>query len=554
MGANTAKLKSVRLKTNTGADDKDENRGSKGVDRQKSKSYRENRTPSNARKQSITGMSGDVRSTYHVSSTEIGHGHYGTVRTCRHKQTGEVFAIKTIRKSRVGRIDSLRREVEILQTVDHPNIIKLIDIYEDEKYLHLVMELCEGGELFDRIISKTQSDEGHYSEKDAASIAQKILRAINYCHTIHNICHRDLKPENFIFKTKDEDSELKIIDFGLSRFEDTSQAMTTRVGTPYYIAPEVLSRKYDKACDLWSIGVITYILLCGYPPFYGDTDAEIFSSVRKGEFNFPSPEWDNVSSESKDLIQKLLVKEPSKRMSAAQALDHDWFKTVLSQEAVPISMSINTSLRRFVGMGKLKKVALNVIAHQLTEAEIGSLKQLFQQLDGDGNGVITVEELKEVCRQEGLDALQEEVLSLMQGIDIDGSNTLDYREFLAATMEHNVVIREENVRRAFQYFDLDQTGNITMTNLVKIFGSEDHAREILGDVDINGDGVISYDEFKEMMNSASGPGPARRGHSPAPAKQGNDERDSEETMRMANSEVDPNAVTPGQSRRSSKKI
>ncbi|CAN0046355.1 unnamed protein product, partial [Sphacelaria rigidula] len=164
-----------------------------------------------------------------------------------------------------------------------------------------VTELCTGGELFDRIIAKTESEEGCFSEQDAAKIVHAILGAIEYIHNEHNICHRDLKPENFLFKTTEDESELKIIDFGLSRFEDGSEAMTTRVGTPYYIAPEVLLKKYDKACDLWSIGVIIFILLCGYPPFHGRNDAEIFQAVQRVQYRFLSPEWDEVSSEAKQV-------------------------------------------------------------------------------------------------------------------------------------------------------------------------------------------------------------------------------------------------------------
>jgi len=463
------------------------------------------------RKLSITGITSDIRSKYKIHDQEIGHGHYGIVRKCADKDTTEIFAVKTIKKNKVGRIDSLRREVQILQAVDHPNIIKLRDIYEDDKYLHLVMELCEGGELFDRIIAKTQSPEGHYSEKDCAKLVQKILRAINYCHTIHNICHRDLKPENFIFKTKDEDSELKIIDFGLSRYEDVGIEMTTRVGTPYYIAPEVLARKYDKACDLWSIGVITYILICGYPPFYGDKDAEIFESVKKAEFNFPSPEWDGISPQAKAFIRALLQKNPSARMTAQEALQHEWFSLALGDdfESLPIYQSINTSLRRFFGMNNLKKVALNVIAHQMTEADIGNLTDAFAKLDKDGNGVISIDELQEALIHASAQAedadVQNEVMNLMGAADIDGSNSLDYREFLAATMERRIFLREENIRKAFQYFDLERKGFITMDNLVRIFGSEAHARSILGDVDTNKDGAISFDEFKTMMEDNLSP-------------------------------------------------
>ena len=186
-------------------------------------------------------------------------------------------------------------------------------MYEDERYLHLITELCTGGELFDRIIAKTQSAEGHFSEKDAAKLVRDILDAIRYCHS-KGIVHRDLKPENFLFLTPDEDSPIKIIDFGLSRHDDSIQGiMKTKVGTPYYVAPEVLRREYTNSCDIWSIGVITYILLCGYPPFYGDSDTQIFDAVKVGKFDFPSPEWDDISQLAKNFVTALLKKLPAER-------------------------------------------------------------------------------------------------------------------------------------------------------------------------------------------------------------------------------------------------
>ena len=217
----------------------------------------------------ITDALTDVRVRYHINPKEIGHGHYGVVRKCMDRQTKEWYAIKSIRKSKVGRVDVLKREIDILKEVHHPNIIQLVEVHEDEKYLHLVTELCTGGELFDRIIAKTESPEGHFSERDAAKIVRCILDAIAYCHDVKGIVHRDLKPENFLFKDPSENAPIKIIDFGLSRYEtQVGTMMKTKVGTPYYVAPEVLGREYTKSCDIWSIGVIAYILLCGYPPFY----------------------------------------------------------------------------------------------------------------------------------------------------------------------------------------------------------------------------------------------------------------------------------------------
>lgn len=443
--------------------------------------------------------SGDVREKYRVDHSELGHGHYGVVRKCQNRQTKEYFAVKTIKKAKVGRLETLKREIEILKTMDHPNIIQLVDVFEDEKYLHLVTELCTGGELFDRIIEKTKSAEGHYSEADAAVIVKSCLNAIEYCHTVHNICHRDLKPENFLFQTPAPDSQLKIIDFGLSRYDDEVEHMSTKVGTPYYIAPEVLTRKYDKECDLWSIGVVTYVLLCGYPPFYGDTDAEIFSSVKKGEFDFPSPDWDDISSQAKHFIRSLLKTDVKQRPTAREALEHPWFSHA-SQESVPHAISgIKGSLERFINMNKLKRAALQVIAEQLTETELIGLRATFDAMDTNRDGKLTYAELQQALESQGFDMLKDELVNIINGLGLDDTNEIQYSEFLAATMDMNYAIREENILRAFQSFDSEGKGELTYKDLIEVMGSEDHARELVGEIDLNGDGIISYDEFKAMM-------------------------------------------------------
>ena len=300
----------------------------------------------------------------------------------------------------MNRIDILRREVNLLREVKHPNIIELKDIHEDEKFLHLITELCTGGELFDRIIAKTQQDhhngESCFSEQDAASLIRCILDAISYCHNVKGIVHRDLKPENFLFKDSSDDAEIKIIDFGLSRHDDENfGVMKTKVGTPYYVAPEVLERRYTKACDMWSIGVITYILLCGYPPFYGDSDSEIFRSVRNAIYDYPSPEWDTISSSARNFIDGLLCKDPGQRMSAREALQHSWISRRQDMKKNRVSHISRRSVtyKTQEGMKKLRKAALTFMGNRLTQAELASLGKIFKAIDVDNNGLLTLDEL-----------------------------------------------------------------------------------------------------------------------------------------------------------------
>jgi calcium-dependent protein kinase len=357
----------------------------------------------------VTDALADVRTKYHVNSNELGHGHYGVVRKCMDRNTNEWYAIKSIRKNKVKKIEVLKREISILKEVKHPHIIELVDVFEDSKYLHLVTELCTGGELFDRIIEKSQSFEGHYSEHDAALIIRDILDAIAYCHS-KGIVHRDLKPENFLFLTKSEDTPIKIIDFGLSRHNDANHAMKTKVGTPYYVAPEVLRRDYTEGCDIWSIGVISYILLCGYPPFYGDNDAEIFNSVRAGQFDYPSPEWDEISSSAKQFVSLLLQIDPEMRPTALEGMDHPWITkhvpasanddanppTCMDRKKILANQSVRgTSFQKYLAMQKLKKVALVTIAKHLSHEEVGTLEDIFRQVDQAGDGVMSLTEIND---------------------------------------------------------------------------------------------------------------------------------------------------------------
>eukprot|EP00934_Nitzschia_sp_Nitz4_P000663 Nitzschia sp. Nitz4//scaffold104_size75438//14107//15694//NITZ4_005652-RA/size75438-snap-gene-0.119-mRNA-1//-1//CDS//3329532374//663//frame0 len=254
----------------------------------------------------------------------IGQGTFGVVRKCRNIETGEICAVKSILKDKVPDLELLKKEVELLSEVDHPHIIKLYDVFEEEKTIHLVTELCSGGELYDRVVEKSHSPEHHFSEYDAARILRNILDAIAYCHDVKNICHRDLKVENFLLLNDQDDAPVKIIDFGLSRFNHDN-IMTSRVGTVYYVAPEVLSSsKYTNKCDIWSIGVIAYVLLCGFPPFHGNSEPQTLRLVKEAKVKFPSPIWDDVSQDAREFIMYLLNRDPDKRPTAREALEHPW--------------------------------------------------------------------------------------------------------------------------------------------------------------------------------------------------------------------------------------
>jgi len=253
----------------------------------------------------------------------LGTGHFSKVKLGTNKKTGEKVAIKIINKPTGSKIAMLKAEVDILMKCDHPNIVKMYKCYETDKIHYLVLELLTGGELFDTIIAK-----GHYSEADARQVTITLLDGIRYLHT-QNVAHRDLKPENILLKDKTNAAAIKITDFGLSKiFADDAAGeviMKTACGTPGYVAPEVLGHDaYSSQVDLWSIGVIVYILLCGFPPFYGDNDAQMFKRIKAGQYKFLAPYWDPISADAKDFVRNLLVVDPKKRMTAAEALNHKW--------------------------------------------------------------------------------------------------------------------------------------------------------------------------------------------------------------------------------------
>lgn len=456
----------------------------------------------------ITNVLTDVKERYHVNTKEIGHGHYGVVRKCMDRKTGEWYAIKSIRKSKVHKIEVLKREIEILKDVQHPNIIRLIEVHEDSKYLHLITELCTGGELFDRIIAKTQSPEGHFSEVDAADLVRCILDAIAYCHDEKQIVHRDLKPENFLFASKSDDAPIKIIDFGLSRYDvDPGNMMRTKVGTPYYVAPEVLNRKYDKSCDIWSIGVISYILLCGYPPFYGDSDSQIFDSVRAGKFDFPSPEWDTVSKAAKDFVCSLLKKDPAKRPTATQAMQHKWILQYASGKSITnprVQHSKRRSLifKSYMGMKKLKKAALGHIATHLNPAEIEHLGKVFESIDLDVAGNLTLKELDSALTSECFSPdLLQRLRNLREDLSLTGDERVNWKDFYDAMLDKSLLMKEDKIRLAFDLFRKKENHCLQLDELFSVLGGEKATRDIIDLDDIKGN-RISYEEFKGKLTGS----------------------------------------------------
>ncbi|KAG8044271.1 hypothetical protein GUJ93_ZPchr0137g29189 [Zizania palustris] len=446
----------------------------------------------------------DVRSLF-LLDRKLGSGQFGTTYLCTERATGLRYACKSVSKRKLVRrtdVDDMRREITILQHLSgQPNIVEFKGAYEDSENVNLVMEFCSGGELFDRITSK-----GSYSESQAAAVIRDILTVVQVCHFM-GVMHRDLKPENFLLASPADDAPLKAIDFGLSIFIEEGKVYKDIVGSAYYVAPEVLQRNYGKEADVWSAGVILYILLCGTPPFWAETEKGIFDSIVIDEPDFTSGPWPSISESAKELITRLLNKDPQKRITAAQALEHRWLKEGGAPDR-PIDSAVLTRMKQFKEMNKLKQLALKVIAKNLSADEIKGLKQMFNNMDTDRSGTITVEELKVGLTKLGSKISEAEVRNLLEAVDVDKSGSIDYTEFLTAMVNKHKLEKEEDLLRAFQHFDKDNSGYITRDELEQAMSengmsSEANIKEVLDEGDKDKDGRIDYEEFVEMMRKGT---------------------------------------------------
>ena len=433
---------------------------------------------------------------------EIGSGGFSRCLQVKNKTTGLLFACKELAKKKVSDYEGLMREVNLMIKLDHPNIIKLYEVYETEKNIYLIMELCTGGELFDRIVDNTENGI-QFTEKQAASLFKQMMSAINYCHK-NGIVHRDLKPENLLYLNKDENSPIKVIDFGMSKRFDSKTYMSEKVGTAYYISPEVLHGKYDEKCDIWSAGVILYIIICGYPCFNGEDDDEIFEAIQKGKIAFPSPEWDDVSDDAKQLIKKMCC-SPEKRLTAEQVLKETWVKDNAPNSG-KISLPMKADgFKNYANSNKLRKAVLTYIASRLSEQEIKKIKEVFQIIDVDNDGKLSLEEMKKAVTLAN-DRKIEFNEEIFKSIDTDNSGNIEYTEFISACIEKNVYLNEEKLKDAFKLFDADNSGKISRAEIERVLHMSKHSKEIdtiMDKHDTNKDGEIDFQEFLSMMKELS---------------------------------------------------
>lgn len=327
---------------------------------------------------------------------------------------------------------------------------------------------------------------------------------IQHCHDL-GVMHRDLKPENFLLIRPGDVSDIKATDFGLSTFFKAGDRFKELVGSPYYVAPEVLRRGYSYQADYWSLGVILYILLCGLPPFWGDNDTAIFKMILQGDIDFDTQPWPKISEDAKDLIRKLLTVDPSKRISVQQVLEHKWMQGNVSD--TQLDHVVVKRMKKFAAMNKLKKTAMMMIGQKLSPEEIEGMKKLFQSIDKDNSGTISLKELQEAMDQWGQTISTTDLLEVMKSADVDGDGQIDYNEFVAATMNISKLEKDELIQKTFMEMDKDGNGTLTVNEIkdaLAKFGLTEDIEEIIKQADTDNDGQINYREFQAMMRDTIG--------------------------------------------------
>jgi len=443
--------------------------------------------------------------------SKLGSGSFGNVYLARNKFTDEKVALKQIKKSSANLLSDgeIKDEIEILKNLDHPDIVRIIESFNTKNSYILITEYCEGGELFDQV-------KNQLSETQIAVIFRQLLSGLAYLHS-NNVVHRDLKLENILIheieksKTTGEDLfNIKIIDFGTARIFDKNRKPQSIVGSSYYIAPEVLRQKYNKECDLWSVGVILYMFIVGHAPFDGCDDEEITNNIHRGVYRKNDRRWIKASKEVKDLIQKLLTYRPSQRLTAMQALNHPWFKMTDSNilyDNVPKSDVIKCikNLLTYNINYKLEELFLAYIIHNIPrEKEAKSAIKLFKLVNENGDGKLRKNELKKTVLKFVTEEFLEKydfdgIFAMMDG---DNKGFINYEEFLRAALGRKNILTDDILSYAFSYFDPEGCGYIKKKKIKSIFGNKiDNItfQSIFDEIDLDKDGKITFEDFKNML-------------------------------------------------------
>ncbi|OMJ94562.1 hypothetical protein SteCoe_2206 [Stentor coeruleus] len=446
-------------------------------------------------RQMIKCIEGHVADYYEIKEI-IGEGAYGCVRRVVHKATGVEKAMKTIMKSfvKLSEVKNMLLEVDILRKLDHPNIIKITEVIQDNRCYHIVTELFYGGELFDKIVELK-----NFKEKQAARYMHQIISAVSYCHS-HGVLHRDLKPENLLLVDESKNSPLKVIDFGISRLTSNSFSPARRYGQPHYTAPEVFNNMFTEKSDLWSCGVILYVMLCGYLPFLGSKESDTIRQIANREIDFPDKEWSKVSQDAKDLTGLILNKDPNKRPMAKEIMMHPWIQSNMNGLCHKIRLDSVKNLISFRSQEKIQHATFEfIISHLSTQQELKELQNAFMILDVNGDGKLSREEI-----MEGIEKVRFtkyfDIERIIEECDADGSDFIDYSEFLTAAMDWRGTLSKKKLQSAFKTFDINGDGKIDINELKEMIPglSDEDYLEIMREADKNHDEAIDYEEFEKI--------------------------------------------------------
>ena len=466
-------------------------------------------TPSKIKIQNfITKLDTNVEDSYKIIK-KLGKGSFGSVYKVMHIKTGIIRAMKVIKKDSVRFQDDDKKflkEIEVLIKLEHPYIIKIFEYFTDDLNYYLITEYISGGELYEGLVKMS-----NFNEFKCAFILNQIISAVYYLHS-NNIVHRDIKPENILISNSNKDLlSIKLIDFGSCNYIKKNENFTLKVGSPYYIAPEVLKHDYNNKCDIWSIGVILYILLVGYPPFKAKNKNDLFNKIKTGNYSMEGPGWNRVSAQAKDLVTHMLEYDYNKRYSAEKCLNHIWIKQLeKSKESNQINdrylESVLVNISNLHVREKLQQATIAYIVHSIyCNEEIDDLKHVFNKLDINKDGKLTYQEFRDGFSKhfQGKEFLKEiNIEQLLSDIDGNLDGVISYEEFLRVTVNKKKLLNERNLQIAFDKFDLDKDGKLSKTEIKTVLDTTDfeYINRLIDAIDNNRDGYVSFDEFKNLMN------------------------------------------------------
>lgn len=454
----------------------------------------------------------DIAKRYALDKLEIGVGCYGKVFIAKDREFADrTVAVKRVTKTRDHDAnDKFYEEITIMKALDHPNICKLLGTFEEGRHVFFVMEFCAGGELFTRI-----DQQGHIDETLSADVVRQVTSALCYAHG-RSIAHRDLKPENVVFFTDDpRDTLVKLIDWGLG-ISFAKGRMQAAVGTTMYAAPEVLSSRnvktYTSACDLWSLGVLTYVMLSGKPPFFGD-EMQRFQLALAENYRMTGKIWNAVSEDAKDFVRRLIKVDLKDRMQVSDAVQHPWLSKTHHATDLEATRQVLCNIRRFANESVCSAICITAVARHLNHKGIRDIHQVFRRMDTNGDGVLSLDEVQAGFRDIfGSDSEEyKDVKVAFQSMDLDRSGFIDYTEFCAAGLGEQACLQEDAIWAAFKAFDFDNSGRISKAELHTVLQHADVEKawtpwvceaavnEFVRKIDTDGDGHIQFNEFLSFM-------------------------------------------------------